>query len=181
MLGTVTLGFSADAASFFDDLYSRVRRFVSAATGADRGEVEDLVQETLLEAWRGRDRFRGDSAVLTWVLAIAKNRVRLRRRARGAEGGAERALRAIASLGTQEVPADLAQGEEMKRRVRRALEEIDESHAEVLVLRFYEGLSVRAIAERRGESEKAVESRLQRAKEAFRGRLERGVDDDRRE
>ncbi|HLF94095.1 MAG TPA: RNA polymerase sigma factor [Planctomycetota bacterium] len=175
------MGLAPDPASFFDEMYPRVHRFLSAATGADRGDVEDLAQETLLEAWRSRDRFRGDASPLTWVLGIAKNRARLRRRERGVEGQAERALRAIASLRTEEVPVDLVQGEEMKRRVRQALEALDPSYAEVLMQRYYEGLSVRAIAERRGEGEKAVESRLHRAKEAFRECLERGVDDDRRE
>ena len=175
------MSFPADAASFFDEMYPRVFRFVSAATGAARVDIEDLVQETLLEAWRGRDRFRGDSAVQTWVLAIAKNRVRLRHRARGAEGEAERALRAIGSLESEAVPADVAQSEEMRRRVRQALEAVGEPYAGVLVQRYYEGLSIRAMAERAGESEKAIESRLQRAKEAFRERLKEGSDDDRRE
>lgn len=175
------MSFPADAASFFDDLYPRVFRFIAVATGAGRSEVEDLVQETLLEAWRGRGRFRGDASVQTWVLAIAKNRVRLRHRSRAVEGEAERALRAIASIETAAISADLAESEEMKRRVRRALEEIGEPYAEVLVGRYYEGLSVRAIAERSGETEKAIESRLQRAKEAFRDRLGKGMDDDRGE
>ena len=175
------MSFSADAASFFDDMYPRVFRFVATATGAGPSDIEDLVQETLLEAWRGRDRFRGDAALLTWVLAIAKNRVRLRRRERGIEGEAERAVRAIAALETELLPADLAHGEEMKRSVRRALERIGEPYAEVLVRRYYEGLSIRAIAERMGETEKAVESRLHRAKEAFRDCLKQGVDDDRGE
>jgi RNA polymerase sigma-70 factor, ECF subfamily len=181
VLRTVTLSFPVDAASFFDDLYPRVCRFVAACTGADSGEVEDLAQETLLEAWRSRDRFRGDSSVLTWVLGIARNRARLRRRADGVRDEAARVLRAIASVETEEVPVDLAQGEEMKRRVRQALEEIDDAYAGVLVRHYCEGLSVRAIALKLGESEKAVESRLQRAREAFRERLKHGVDDDRRE
>ena len=175
------MAFPTDAASFFDEMYPRVRRFLSTATGADRRDVEDLAQETLLEAWRSRDRFRGDASPITWVLGIAKNRARLRSRARGVEGEAERVLRAIASLRTEELPADLVQGEELKRRVRRALEALEPSYAAVLMRRYYEGLSVRAIAERLGESEKAVESRLHRAKEAFRERLETGVDDDRGE
>jgi RNA polymerase sigma-70 factor (ECF subfamily) len=177
----MALSFPADAASFFDEMYPRVFRFVSVATGAGRSDIEDLVQETLLEAWRGRDRFRGDSAIETWVLAIAKNRVRLRHRERAVEGAPERALRAIAALETDLVPADVAQSEEMNRRVRRALEEIGEPYAEVLVRRYYEGLSIREIAGRTGESEKAIESRLHRAKDAFRERMKRGSDDDRRE
>ena len=79
------------------------------------------------------------------------------------------------------MPADVAQSEEMRRRVRQALEAVGEPYAGVLVQRYYEGLSIRAMAERAGESEKAIESRLQRAKEAFRERLKEGSDDDRRE
>jgi RNA polymerase sigma-70 factor (TIGR02960 family) len=37
-------------------------------------EAEDLVQETLLAAWRGIDRFAGRSSVRTWLYKIATNR-----------------------------------------------------------------------------------------------------------
>lgn len=37
-------------------------------------EAEDLVQETLLAAWRGIDRFGGRSSVRTWLYKIATNR-----------------------------------------------------------------------------------------------------------
>lgn len=36
-------------------------------------EAEDLVQETLLRAWRGRARFEGRSSVRTWLYRIATN------------------------------------------------------------------------------------------------------------
>ncbi|MEU0503035.1 sigma-70 family RNA polymerase sigma factor [Nocardia sp. NPDC005998] len=37
-------------------------------------EAEDLVQETLLAAWRGMDRFAGSSSLRTWLYKIATNR-----------------------------------------------------------------------------------------------------------
>lgn len=41
-----------------------------------RGDIaEDLVQETLLAAWRGRDGFRGRSGERTWLMAILKHKV----------------------------------------------------------------------------------------------------------
>jgi RNA polymerase sigma-70 factor (ECF subfamily) len=37
--------------------------------------AEDLVQETLLAAWRARDSFAGQAAERTWLIAILKNKL----------------------------------------------------------------------------------------------------------
>ena len=37
-------------------------------------DAEDLVQETLLAAWRGLDEFRGSASIRTWLYRIATNR-----------------------------------------------------------------------------------------------------------
>jgi RNA polymerase sigma-70 factor (TIGR02943 family) len=47
-----------------------------AITKVRRPEVaEDLVQETLLAAWKGRDRFHQRAQVRTWLIAILKRKV----------------------------------------------------------------------------------------------------------
>ena len=86
---------AADPAEFFDEHYEEVRRFLGAATGARASDVEDLVQETLLHAWRNRAQFRGDASPLTWIMSIARNRGRLYVRSRQRAGSAEKALRAL--------------------------------------------------------------------------------------
>lgn len=52
---------------------------------ADQHLAEDVVQETLLAAFQGADRFRGRAALKTWVFAILKNKIAdaLRKRRRG--------------------------------------------------------------------------------------------------
>jgi RNA polymerase sigma-70 factor (ECF subfamily) len=156
-----------DPSAFFDEAYPAVFRFVASLTGAPAADVDDLVQEALLEAWRGRASFRGESSFLTWVLGIARRRALARRRS---TARAEDVLRALRNLDAP-IPADLLREEELIARVRGALEAIEAGYAETLALRYLEGRSVRAIAEALGESEKAVESRLHRAREALRERL----------
>ena len=46
-------------------------------------DAEDLVQETLLAAWRGLERFEGRSSVRAWLYRIATNRCLNALRARG--------------------------------------------------------------------------------------------------
>jgi RNA polymerase sigma-70 factor, ECF subfamily len=162
---------NADPLGFFNEFYPKVTRFISKASGAPREDVEDLVQETLLIAWRQRSGFQGESSFETWVLAIAKNRVRRRFRGDRRREDAVDALAALAALESEDLPEDVLRAEELGRHVRRALGEIDEGHVRVLVLRYVEGWTVARIATELGESEKAVESRLTRAREGLRKRL----------
>lgn len=41
----------------------------------DGEQAGDMVQETLLAAWRGRDRFAGKSSVRTWLVGILKHKI----------------------------------------------------------------------------------------------------------
>jgi RNA polymerase sigma-70 factor (ECF subfamily) len=50
---------------------SDIRRFCTWLTGPP-SDVDDLVQETLLRAFRGLDSFRGDSPGMSWILTIAR-------------------------------------------------------------------------------------------------------------
>src|SRR5678815_2613710 len=70
-----------------DELYHRFRRQVAGnlyRVLGDRGDLEDLVQEVFVIAFRGLDRFRGDARLSTWLYRICVNvalgRIRTRRR-----------------------------------------------------------------------------------------------------
>ncbi len=62
--------------ALFDRRQGDVRRFLFRLAGTDARDIDDLVQMTFLEALRASPRFRGGSAVKTWLFGIATNIVR---------------------------------------------------------------------------------------------------------
>lgn len=76
-------------AALYDRHGRDVHRFVVRLRGVDDHVVDDLVQDTFVQAYAAAARFRGGSTVRTWLFAIASNLARLhvrgevRRRARG--------------------------------------------------------------------------------------------------
>src|SRR5262249_13351681 len=61
--------------------HARVYRFLVRILG-DNALAEDVTSDVFLSVWRQADRFRGRSAVTTWLLAIARYKAlaELRRR-----------------------------------------------------------------------------------------------------
>src|SRR6187549_398694 len=83
----------ADERAAHDELYHRFRRQVAGnlfrALG-DRQDLEDLVQEVFVIAFRGLDKFRGEARLSTWIYRICINvalgRIRTKRRRPAAIG-----------------------------------------------------------------------------------------------
>jgi RNA polymerase sigma-70 factor (ECF subfamily) len=171
---------AADAAAgaFFRAHYPDLYRYVSASTGLPGADVDDLVQETLVQAWRDRGRFGSAGAPLPWLLGIARNRVRDLLRRRRVRRDADRILRALGRMQIEEVAPDLLESAELGARVREALQQLPQDYSELLLLRYLEEKPLKAIAELNSETEDAVESRLRRAREAFRKLLGEGAGHD---
>src|SRR5882757_1149854 len=143
-------GLQTDPESFFRRFYPLLYRSVSESTGASRSEVEDLVQDVLLHAWKGRQEFRGESSPLRWMLSIARHKILDRFRELDRNRRADLALRALRELDRVPVPAELLDSVELRRQVRRALSGLPPDYAQVLHARYVEGQSVRTIAETGG-------------------------------
>lgn len=154
--------------AFFRENYPRLYALVWSWCRGPHHEVEELVQDALLHAWRDRASFRGDDR-FAWISGIAHHRLLERRRG---DERRDRALRSLASADDSPTrPEDAAARSERNAALWRALERIGPEYADALLEHYGNGRSAREIAGERGESEKAVESRLHRAREALRREL----------
>lgn len=119
----------------------------------DPSEAEDAVHDAALQAWARWDELRDRERFDAWFDRILVNRCRERLRRRRPN------LRLVAD--SPERPgADGLAGIAERDALRGVLATLDADHRIVVVLRFIEDLSVAAIAERTGEREGTVKSRL---------------------
>ena len=72
---------------FYRQYRSEVMRNLSRVLGPSRGDLDDVLQDVFIEAFRSLPRFRGDSKLSTWLYRVCVNVAlqRLRKRKRQAE------------------------------------------------------------------------------------------------
>jgi RNA polymerase sigma-70 factor (ECF subfamily) len=139
-----------------------------------------VLQDTLLNAFRALQQFRGDANFATWLYTIAR---RLCIRARrdldrfyslddplNTEEG-QAILRQLIDQHAQD-PEALVIENDLRERVQQAVAELPDSLRPVLVLRDIEELSTEETAQRLGITQAAVKARLHRARELLRQKLE---------
>ena len=124
----------------------------------DEAEAQDLVQETLLQAIRSAERFRGRSSIYTWLHGILLNLTRHYHRDRKwLVYDEELAHRQTPPV---EVASSSLDAETASSALTQAMRGLSEPHREVLVLRFYEDMKIHQIAAQLGLSKGTVKSRL---------------------
>lgn len=132
----------------------------------DRSLTEDVVQETLLRAWRSLDSLKDESAARPWLLTIARRelaRVFERKRIPMLE---------IAAAEDLEDAAPAAHEDYRLHETRRAIFELDLLYREPLVLQVLFGYSAEEISAQLQISVTAVLTRLFRARQLLRARLQ---------
>jgi len=124
---------------------------------------EDLVQTAFYRMIRYKNSFTGDGAFRSWMYQLARNVLmdhvqqnKLVTHQRNLDDYAERIGGGI--------PADeLLQKTEQAKQVRNALARLSDAHREVLVLKEYQELKYKEIAEILNLTEGAVKTRVHRA------------------
>lgn len=156
-----------------------MRRAYYGALGlvGSREDAMDLSQEAFVRAFRARHTIDPDRPFYTWLYQILRrlcfNHTRDRRTRRRGIDAAESWLVEQASARTAAMDPERAlEAAEAQRRVREALESLSDRDREVLVLKEFEGLRYREIAEVIGVPIGTVMSRLYSARRRLAAALE---------
>jgi RNA polymerase sigma-70 factor (ECF subfamily) len=137
-------------------------------------DARDVLQETLLAAFRGVRQFRGEAQLSTWLYQVARSFCTKARRRGAGEPAQHESLEGVAARAVS-VPAsgpdERAHAREMARVIQEALLALPESQREVVLLRDVEGLAAEEAAEVVGIEVPALKSRLHRARIAMQDRI----------
>jgi RNA polymerase sigma-70 factor (ECF subfamily) len=130
----------------------------------DRHAAQDITQESLLAAYRGLARFRGESSFKTWLYRIATNRcLNYLTRHRPTEPLEHLDIAADVSRG----PAEASIANAQTQAVRKAVADLPDAQRVPLVLSEYHQMSYEQIAAVTGSTVPAVRSQLFRARRAL--------------
>lgn len=158
--------------------WPRVFRFALASL-RDRDAAETVTQDCFLKAYRGKDGFRGESSVITWLLQIAVNlirdharnrRLQFWKRNRTADFDFDGASNEI--VNRDESPESRTLAKQQLEAIWRASENLPERQRTVFLLRFVEDLDLLEIAAATGMKEGTVKIHLHRALQTVRARME---------
>ncbi|MFH1842467.1 MAG: RNA polymerase sigma factor [bacterium] len=131
-------------------------------------EAEDLCQETFIRVHKQAGRYRPEGKFKSWLFRIAGNLARsLLRRRKILRWVRFDAVQHDQQSSSSAPDRDLEQ-KQLQQIVRRALARLPDRQREAVVLRRYQDMSYREIAETLGTTSAAVESLLQRAATALR-------------
>jgi RNA polymerase sigma-70 factor (ECF subfamily) len=128
----------------------------------DRAVAEDVVQETLIRAWKSREELKDPAAARPWLLTIVRREhARLFERKRLPTVDVEE----VEALGD---PALASDGDAGLTDLRRAIMQLPDEYREPLVLQVLGGFTTAEIAQQLGLTQPAVLTRLFRARNRLR-------------
>src|SRR5580765_3653442 len=158
----------------FAELYESCFAFVwrtARRLGTPEANLDDVVQEIFMVAYRRQDEFEGRSSPKTWLYGIAFNVVRAHRRELGAKQPhlllEERRVDPGVLVDAADGPHEHVARQEAARFLDQFLDSLDDDRRDVFVLAEMEQLSAPEIAAVLGAPLNTVYSRLRLARAEF--------------
>ncbi len=160
--------------AFFDLYAPRLASFAARRSSFAEATIEDIVQTTLVKAIRNLSRFRGDSAIFTWLCGICGKEIINQHRKTLRQGEivgineTTEQLETVLWIRAEELdPASEIELAEHRRAVARTLNQLPANYSRALELKYGDDLSVHDIASILGVTTVAAQSLLARARLAF--------------
>lgn len=179
---------AGDVNAYYELVHPRERGLFLAALSIlnNQADAEDVVQDTILKAFKALDTFRGESKFSTWMMQIAMNEARMRLRKdrkhlydsidEPQKGDQEGDYLPRDFADWRPIPSQTHHNNQLRKALGTALESLSAKYRQVVVLRDIEHLSILETAELLGISEAAVKTRLLRARLILRDALAPGFD-----
>lgn len=150
----------------------------------DQSEIEDVMQEAFIKAYRALPQFRGDSAFYTWLYRIAINTARNWMASQSRRPSSPNLHQSednetfdeIDNLIDINTPESLLASREIAESVNETIQALPAELRTAIVLREIEGLSYEEIAQAMGCPIGTVRSRIFRAREAIASKLRPIID-----
>jgi RNA polymerase sigma-70 factor (ECF subfamily) len=142
-----------------------VVRNLHRVLGPGRGDLEDVLQDVFIEAFRSIGRFRGDAKLSTWLYRVCVNVAlqRLRKRKRLAEVSDE----AVPESTGDDTPERSLDAHRRLKAVYNILDRLSPKKRVVFILHEIEGREPKEIAEIVGAPVLTVRTRLHYARKEF--------------
>jgi len=148
----------------------------------NRADAEDLTQEVFWKVYRARARYQPSAKFTTWLYRIAansclnevrnrKNRPTFQAADLHDAGGDEEGAARVADSSRPEPPAALER-DELRERVREAVEALPERQRLAILLNKFHGLGYEELAETMEMTVPGIKSLLVRARENVRRQIE---------
>jgi RNA polymerase sigma-70 factor, ECF subfamily len=170
----------------FYELIRPYERRVYAATFSilrNPANAEDAAQDAFLKALKHIRQFRSEAKFSTWLIQIAVNEARMRRRKENAditepiakESAEEENYTPRDFADWREIPSEVLERKEVREKLTGALASLGQIYREVFVLRDIEQLSIEETSKALGISTASVKTRLLRARLMLRDLLAPGL------
>jgi RNA polymerase sigma-70 factor, ECF subfamily len=179
---------AGDHAAFYELVRPHERGIFLAALSVvnNQADAEDVVQESILKAFKAIGTFRGEAKFSTWIIQITLNeaRMRLRKDRRHLYDSVDEPMKADEEgdyvprdfADWREIPSDALQSKQLRQALQKALQSLSPKYRQVVVLRDVEQLSIVETAKVLGITEASVKTRLLRARLQMRDELAPGFD-----
>lgn len=139
----------------------------------DPGEAHEATQDTFIAALKTLSKYQEKSSLKAWLYTIAVNASRSRLRKRNVLEKLRNALTIVFQFETRKQPTleESVIQNEKETAIWNALNGLDEKHRMVMVLRYFQDLPTKEIAEILSIREGTVHSRLHAARDRLRDAL----------